>query len=174
MVAILTRIFGVENLTLAEDVVQEALARALQTWPFYGIPENPAAWIMRASRNLARDTVRRQKVFREKQPEIIRIMDPPGATAEQSIFSEEEIAADRFRMMLVCWHPLDVNLNRAPDDKPAADARFAGAHASKCSPDPGSGGPRRQSSPAEGTGSWAMEPGDDRGRHYASGEIRGG
>src|SRR5207247_1938291 len=41
MVATLTRIFGLEHLTLAEDVVQEALARALQTWPFYGVPKNP-------------------------------------------------------------------------------------------------------------------------------------
>ena len=65
MVAILTRIFGLEHLTLAEDVVQEALARALQTWPFYGVPTNPSAWIMRASRNLALDVVRREKVFRE-------------------------------------------------------------------------------------------------------------
>ncbi|MGP8020347.1 MAG: hypothetical protein ACLPRE_05080 [Limisphaerales bacterium] len=38
-------------------MVQEALTRALQTWPFYGIPTNPAAWIMRASRNLAVDVV---------------------------------------------------------------------------------------------------------------------
>src|SRR5439155_958918 len=51
MVATLTGIFGIEHLNLAEDVVQEALARALQTWPYRGIPENPAAWIMRASRN---------------------------------------------------------------------------------------------------------------------------
>jgi predicted RNA polymerase sigma factor len=43
MVATLTGIFGIEHLTLAEDVVQEALARALQTWPFYGVPKNPAA-----------------------------------------------------------------------------------------------------------------------------------
>ena len=43
MVATLMRIFGVEHLTLAEDVVQEALARALQTWPFYGVPQNPSA-----------------------------------------------------------------------------------------------------------------------------------
>ena len=35
MVATLTRIFGIEHLTLAEDVVQEALIRALRTWPFY-------------------------------------------------------------------------------------------------------------------------------------------
>src|SRR3954470_16293999 len=75
MVATLTRIFGIEHLTLAEDVVQEALARALQTWPFYGIPENPSAWIMRASRNLALDVVRRQKIFRGKEPEITRLVE---------------------------------------------------------------------------------------------------
>src|SRR5580698_9784292 len=71
MVAILTRIFGFEHLTLAEDVVQEALARALQIWPFYGVPKNPSAWIMRVSRNLALDVVRRQKIFREKELEIV-------------------------------------------------------------------------------------------------------
>jgi predicted RNA polymerase sigma factor len=49
IVATLTRIFGIEHLTLAEDVVQEALAKALQTWPFYGVPQNPSAWIMRSN-----------------------------------------------------------------------------------------------------------------------------
>ena len=66
MVAILTHIFGVDNLSLAEDVVQDALARALQTWPEHGMPDNPAAWIMRAARNRALDVVRREKVFRDK------------------------------------------------------------------------------------------------------------
>lgn len=61
MIATLTGIFGIEHLSLAEDVVQEALVRALQTWPFYGVPKNPAAWIMRTSRNLAVDVVRRQR-----------------------------------------------------------------------------------------------------------------
>src|SRR2546421_11424502 len=75
MVATLTKIFGIEHLTLAEDVVQETLARALQTWPFYGVPKNPSAWIMRASRKLALDVVRRRKVFQNKQAEIIRLMD---------------------------------------------------------------------------------------------------
>jgi RNA polymerase sigma-70 factor (ECF subfamily) len=105
MVATLTRIFGFEHLTLAEDVVQEALARALQTWPFYGVPKNPSAWIMRASRNLALDVVRRQKVFREKEPEIIRLMEDenPGPDATSA---EQEIVDDRLRMMFVCCHPL--------------------------------------------------------------------
>lgn len=106
MVAILTRIFGVENMTLAEDVVQEALSRALQTWPFYGVPENPAAWIMRASRNLALDVVRRQKVFREKEAEIVHLMDRPELGPDTAIFSDQEIADDRLRMIFVCCHPV--------------------------------------------------------------------
>lgn len=105
MIATLTRIFGVEHLALAEDVVQEALARALQTWPFYGVPDNPAAWIMRASRNLALDVVRRQKVFREKEAEIVRLMEPPP-DAPEARFQDQEIADDRLRMMFVCCHPL--------------------------------------------------------------------
>jgi RNA polymerase sigma factor (sigma-70 family) len=105
MVAILTRIFGIEHLNLAEDVVQEALARALQTWPFYGVPKNPSAWIMRASRNLALDVVRRRKVFQNKQAEIIHLMDRNGATPDEAIFSEDEISDDRLRLMFVCCHP---------------------------------------------------------------------
>ena len=105
MVATLTKIFGIEHLTLAEDVVQETLARALQTWPFYGVPKNPSAWIMRASRNLALDVVRRQKVFQNKQAEIIRLMDRETAAADEAIFSEEEIRDDRLRLMFVCGHP---------------------------------------------------------------------
>ncbi|MDB6015701.1 MAG: putative polymerase, sigma-24 subunit, subfamily [Pedosphaera sp.] len=106
MVATLTRIFGVEHLTLAEDVIQEALVRALQTWPFYGIPKNPSAWIMRASRNLALDVVRRQKVFREKEPEIIRLMEQGNPAPDEAIFADEEIKDDRLRLMFVCCHPL--------------------------------------------------------------------
>ena len=106
MVAILTRIFGIEHLTLAEDVVQEALVRALQTWPFYGVPKNPAAWIMRSSRNLAMDTVRRQKVFRDKEAEIVRLMDRENSSSGTAFFAEQEIADDRLRMMFVCCHPL--------------------------------------------------------------------
>jgi len=106
MVATLTGIFGIEHLTLAEDVVQEALARALQTWPFYGVPKNPSAWIMRASRNLALDVVRRQKVFREKEAEIIRLMDRESLAPDAAILADQEIADDRLRMMFVCCHPL--------------------------------------------------------------------
>src|SRR5438552_6892823 len=106
MVATLTGIFGIEHLTLAEDVVQEALARALETWSFYGVPKNPSAWIMRTSRNLALDVVRREKVFRKKEAEIIHLMERHSPTPDAAIFAEDEIADDRLRMMFVCCHPL--------------------------------------------------------------------
>lgn len=106
MVATLTGIFGIEHLSLAEDVVQEALARALQTWPFYGIPQNPSAWIMRASRNLALDVVRREKVFRDKEQQIVQLMEQPNKGPDDVLFPEEEIADDRLRLMFVCCHPL--------------------------------------------------------------------
>ena len=107
MVSTLTRILGVEHLNRAEDVVQEALARALQTWPYYGIPVNPAAWIIQVSKNLALDLVRREKVFRHKEAEISRVMEHvfADATGENAMSFEEHIKDDRLRMMFVCCHP---------------------------------------------------------------------
>ncbi len=106
MVATLTRIFGIEHMSLAEDVVQEALARALQTWPYHGIPGNPSAWIMRASRNLALDVVRRQKVFRDKEEEIVRLTERSPVEPGSREFRDQEIEDDRLRMMFVCCHPV--------------------------------------------------------------------
>ena len=105
MIAILTRVFGIEHLTLAEDVVQDTLARALQTWPYHGIPENPSAWILRAARNRALDVVRRETNFRGKEAEIIRVMDRSVPSPDASDVFEQEVSDDCLRMMFVCCHP---------------------------------------------------------------------
>src|SRR6476659_112131 len=98
MVATLTRIFGIEHFNLAEDVVQEAPGRTLKTWLYRGIPGNPAAWIMRASRNRALDVIRREKVFRGKEAEIARLIEVSGSSTAGVVgFSENEIADDRLR-----------------------------------------------------------------------------
>src|SRR2546428_3267762 len=99
MVSTLTRIFGIGHLNLAEDVVQEALARALQTWPYYGIPKNPSAWIMQVSRNLALDVVRRERVFRNKEIEIVHLMEQQNPAPNEAVFTHEELKDDRLRMM---------------------------------------------------------------------------
>jgi RNA polymerase sigma factor (sigma-70 family) len=106
LVSVLTRTFGIEHLSLAEDVVQETLVRALQTWPFYGVPKNPAAWFTQAARNLALDHLRREKRFREKEPQIIAHIEQWGAEGDAaSPAFDEEIKDGRLRLFFVCSHP---------------------------------------------------------------------
>src|ERR1700751_3682961 len=106
LVSRLTSIFGISHLNLAEDLVQKALARALQTWPFYGVPKNPAAWIMQVSKNLAIDLVRRDKVFRDKETEIIGLLEQHNSVSNRPPSFAEEIKDDSLRMMFVCCHPI--------------------------------------------------------------------
>jgi RNA polymerase sigma-70 factor (ECF subfamily) len=88
--------------------VQEAMVRALQTWPYYGVPKNPAAWLTQAAKNLALDTIRREKTFQGKQPQIIALIEQHRGVESESDSPkfEEEIKDDRLRMMFVCCHPL--------------------------------------------------------------------
>ena len=70
MVAWLTRIFGPAHLELVEEVVQDALVKALQQWPFAGVPDHPAAWLFAVARNRALDVLRRQNAFRDRTAAI--------------------------------------------------------------------------------------------------------
>src|SRR5436190_16134488 len=108
MVSILTNIFGIERLQLAEDVVQESLVRALQTWPYYGVPKNPAAWLTQTAKNLALDTIRREKSFRDKEPQIISFIEQwvDHADAGDSASFDNELKDGRLRLMFACCHPL--------------------------------------------------------------------
>jgi RNA polymerase sigma factor (sigma-70 family) len=107
LVSVLTARFGVDRLEFAEDVVQEALIKALQTWPYYGIPKNPAAWLTQTAKNLALDLIRREKVFQDKQPAIIATFEQwPTETEAGTAQFDTEIKDDRLRLMFVCCHPL--------------------------------------------------------------------
>jgi RNA polymerase sigma factor (sigma-70 family) len=107
MVSVLTRIFGVHNLTLAEDVVQESFCRALEVWKFRGVPENPSAWLMAAAKNRALDVLRRERTARTFAPELARLLDSEWtlACAVEQLFGPNEIKDDLLRMMFSCCHP---------------------------------------------------------------------
>jgi RNA polymerase sigma factor (sigma-70 family) len=107
LVAILARRFGGERLHLAEDAVQDALVRAMQTWPFTGVPDNPTAWILRVACNRALDQVRHDRLGLDKQPEFASRVEDLLATAigEDSPQFEDEIRDSQLRMMFVCCHP---------------------------------------------------------------------
>src|ERR1700693_898227 len=96
MVAALTRVFGVHNLALAEDVVQDAFCRALEVWKFRGMPETPSAWLMATAKNRALDIVRRQRTARTFAPELERLLQAEWTLAPmvEELFSATAIKDD--------------------------------------------------------------------------------
>ncbi len=107
MVAVLTRIFGVHNLALAEDVVQDAFCRAMEVWKFRGVPENPSAWLMATAKNRALDILRRERTARTYAPELGRLLQSEWTLAPvvEELFASNEIKDDLLRMMFTCCHP---------------------------------------------------------------------
>jgi RNA polymerase sigma factor (sigma-70 family) len=107
IVAALTRIFGVHNLALAEDVVQDAFCRALEVWKARGLPDNPSAWLMTTAKNRALDIVRRQKTATTFAPEIARLLDTEWTRAPviDEAFAAPAIRDEQLRMMFSCCHP---------------------------------------------------------------------
>ena len=107
MIATLTRILGFENLQLAEDVVQDALLKAMENWAFNGVPRNPSAWLMQVARNQALDAVRRQQNFRSKEEDITAFFEIRSGTqpGPESVHFDDEIRDDELRMMFACCHP---------------------------------------------------------------------
>jgi RNA polymerase sigma-70 factor (ECF subfamily) len=107
MVAALTRIFGVHNLALAEDVVQDAFCRALEVWKVRGVPENPSAWLMATAKNRALDVLRRERTARTFAPEVGRLLESEWTMAPllDEAFAAPAIRDEQLRMMFSCCHP---------------------------------------------------------------------
>jgi RNA polymerase sigma-70 factor (ECF subfamily) len=107
IVATLTRAFGIGRLALAEDVVQEAFCRALEVWPFRGVPENPSAWLMTTAKHCALDALRRERTARSVEPELSNVLQSEftAAQALDELFASSEIKDDLLRMMFSCCHP---------------------------------------------------------------------
>lgn len=103
IVSTLTRIFGPENLDLAEDVVQETLLKALRQWPFSGVPNNPGGWILQTAKNLAIDTLRREASFRDKAEAIAYQLEQDMAAPEDES-QDHELKSDQLAMMFTCCH----------------------------------------------------------------------
>lgn len=83
---------------LAEEAVQDSFAAALAQWPVEGTPDEPRAWLTRAARNKAIDTIRRRIKLRE----IVAAEDPTEGATETSVVA---VGDDRLRLMFTCCHP---------------------------------------------------------------------
>jgi len=107
MVAVLTRIFGFKNIEQAEDIVQDTILKALETWKFGKVPVNPQAWLYSAAKNKAIDLLRRQKLKYKIDSDISYLLKSEFtlAPALNEMFTENEIKDSQLRMMFACCHP---------------------------------------------------------------------
>lgn len=97
----------VRDLSLAEDLAQDALVAALQQWPETGVPANPGAWLMAIAKRRAIDHFRRLERLERKQSELARDLDTrPPAGLDLAALDDEYIEDDMLRLMFICCHPV--------------------------------------------------------------------
>jgi RNA polymerase sigma-70 factor (ECF subfamily) len=100
IIASLTRVLGSRHLNLAEDATQDALVKALQQWPFKGIPENPSAWLYLVAKNRALDLLRRDASLAHKITELEKTF---SHSSNQNLPDGE--MDDQLALILMCSHP---------------------------------------------------------------------
>ncbi|HEY0814038.1 MAG TPA: sigma-70 family RNA polymerase sigma factor [Pseudonocardia sp.] len=101
VLATLVRLIG--DLPLAEDAVQDAAVRALETWPRDGVPDEPRAWLTLTARRRAIDVLRREAARAGKEAEaMIEPCEPPPP---QETVSTEVGRDDLLRLVFTCCHP---------------------------------------------------------------------
>ena len=103
--ALATLIRLVGSFDLAEDVLQEAFAVALERWAEDGVPSNPRAWLISAGRNKAVDRIRRETAFRAKQEQIVQETELLGANTADGDDSADAVDDDALRLIFTCCHP---------------------------------------------------------------------
>lgn len=98
----------VRDVGLAEELAQEALVIALETWPRTGVPDNPGAWLMTAAKRRAIDHLRRGRMLERKHEEIGRDAeeDRPDPEREMVESLDDPIGDDRLRLLFTACHPV--------------------------------------------------------------------
>jgi RNA polymerase sigma-70 factor, ECF subfamily len=108
---------------VAEDLAQDALVAALESWPASGVPDNPGAWLMATAKNRGIDEMRRQATFERKQEEMAS--DAGGHFGEERVdfvgAVEDDVGDDLLGLMFTCCHPL-----LAPEARVALTLRLLG------------------------------------------------
>ena len=106
LVATLARM--VRDVGLAEDLAQDALVAALETWPESGIPERPGAWLVTAARRRAIDQLRRRELLDRKHVELGREADArrEAAVAELEAEIDDPVGDDLLRLIFTACHPV--------------------------------------------------------------------
>ncbi|MEJ7737235.1 MAG: sigma-70 family RNA polymerase sigma factor [Chitinophagaceae bacterium] len=107
MIAVLSKLLGLQHLQTAQDITQDTLLQALHTWSYKGVPDNPTAWLYRVAKNKAVDHLRREKTFRGVLSQHAYLQQSQNMLhpTVHLFFEEGEIEDSQLRMMFACCHP---------------------------------------------------------------------
>jgi len=119
IIAVLVRILG--DVDLAEDMVQEALAAAVERWPREGIPARPGAWLMTTARNRALDHLRRERTRNHTREALLRLQADDDGDDAIDAASRAGVPDDRLALIFTCCHPA-----LAPEARVALTLRLLG------------------------------------------------
>ncbi len=107
LIARLLRI--VRDVGRAEELAQDALVGALESWRKDGAPDNPGAWLMTAAKNKALNEVSRRKRIVKKHEEVereleLKQMKHPADALDFAL--DDEVGDDLLRLVFTSCHPL--------------------------------------------------------------------
>lgn len=95
------------DLGTAEELAQDALVAALETWPQDGIPREPGAWLMQVAKNRALKRIDRQKRWDKKTTELTQAMEDRQGRAADAIeqAADDDVGDDLLRLIFASCHP---------------------------------------------------------------------
>lgn len=107
MASVLTRILGINNLDAAEDIVQDTLVKAVNSWKFKGIPDNPTAWLYAVAKRQAIDYLRQRSRRENIEKNIANEFQSEWTLSPMvnQFFLPTEIEDSQLRMVFLCCHP---------------------------------------------------------------------
>jgi len=104
MVAVISRMYGLQYIETAEDIVSETFLQATETWKEKGIPPNPAAWLYVVAKQKTLQYFRRNKIFEEKVVPQIKSTQQKEEEADLD-FSQQHIKDSQLQMMFAVCNP---------------------------------------------------------------------
>jgi RNA polymerase sigma factor (sigma-70 family) len=104
IVAVLCKLFGIEYIETAEDIVSDTFLLAAELWGLKGPPENPTAWLYTVSKNRTRDYLKRNAIFAKKITREIKLSENELIEVE-IYFSTKNINDSQLAMMFAICHP---------------------------------------------------------------------
>lgn len=105
MVAVISKLFGLEHIETAEDIVSETFLKATETWEKQGLPPNPTAWLYVVAKQKTLYHFRRNKILEQKVKPEIRSRQQETVDIEEPNFSQENIKDSQLQMLFAVCNP---------------------------------------------------------------------